>query len=947
MPSGGTALLAQTLTTAGFYGGDGPVATRTLVTISGPSFTQAARIATLNPTGLTYSSAMTFSNNRALANGDIVLLHFWMRAIETMDESGNVTLEAYVEGPGPDYTKSTTARIDASAAWKEFFVPFAVNGAYAAGDLGFKFGFGATGRPQVLEIGGIEAWWYGTSRTLSEMPRTSFEYQGRALDAAWRSDAAVRINQYRKNNYDVQVVDSAGVPVAGKRLRIRQNRQAFQWGTAMVAARLMDTAAPANATYRQKILQLFNAGTLENDLKWPPWDGEWGSAYNESQTLNALAWARGNGLTMRGHVLVWPSVRNLPNSIGPLVTAGDPSVPQRIITHIDDVVPKTAGFLTDWDVLNEPYDNFDVMQKYGYSLMAEWFKEARRQDATAGLFVNDYGILTGGGLNVTKQDAYAATIQRLIDDGAPITGIGLQGHFSGTPTGMNKVWEILQRYATAFPTLDLRITEFDVSTDDEALQADYLRDFYTLLFSHPNVIGVQMWGFWAGAHWREAAAMYRTDWTEKPIGAAYRDLVLNTFMTDEWRTTGPDGRVTGRAFKGGYAIEDVSGQTLGALQIGDGSAGVGSGRITVGAGSAAAAKIVRQPLGTTVAPGATVRFAVEAAGAPAPTVSWYREGGALLGTGPTLTLAAVSAADAGRYYATAVNAGGPETSRLVRLGVRDSAVPATEKLANISTRGLVQTGVGEMVAGFVITGAQPKDVLIRAVGPRLADFGVPGVLPDPSLKLFLPGGTVPIASTDSWAPELAAEFTRLGAFDLGTDTASAALRLQLDPGPYSAVVAGVGGSTGVAIVEVYDAATGTPVEMVNISTRGFVGTGTDNLVAGFVIAGNLPQRVLIRGIGPTLTRFGVDGALPDAVLHLYERKPDGQSRWLRTNYDWTAAANVDDLLAATAKVGAFSLNPGDGDAVLLVDLEPGAYSVALEGANGETGIGLIEVYRVP
>ena len=162
----------------------------------------------------------------------------------------------------------------------------------------------------------------------------------------------------------------------------------------------------------------------------------------------------------------------------------------------------TRGLFSDWDVINEPFDNFDVMNNYGYDLMAEWFKTAGAQESGVGLFINDYGILSGGGLNQEKQEAYAVSINRIKSDGGPITGVAFQGHFSGTPTSITKVWEILERYATEFPDLDMRITEFDITGDDEALKADYLRDFYTIAFSHPKMLGVQMWGFWASAHWK-------------------------------------------------------------------------------------------------------------------------------------------------------------------------------------------------------------------------------------------------------------------------------------------------------------------------------------------------------------------------------------------------------------------------------------------------------------
>src|SRR5690606_27336867 len=137
-------------------------------------------------------------------------------------------------------------------------------------------------------------------------------------------------------------------------------------------------------------------------------------------------------------------------------------------------------------------------------------------------------------------------VEYLLDEGADVGGMGFQGHFDGSPTGIPRVWSILDRYQAASPAMKFRITAFDVDTDDEELQADYTRDFLTICFSHPQVLGVQVWGFWEGAHWRPRAAMFRQDWTEKPNGAAWRDLIYNEWQTDETRTTAGDGRVRGR-----------------------------------------------------------------------------------------------------------------------------------------------------------------------------------------------------------------------------------------------------------------------------------------------------------------------------------------------------------------------------------------------------------------
>ena len=677
VPAGGIALVNGDVATAGsFYANNGSngtaIATRTLVDVTGQNFTRAARIATLAPTGDFWSSAVTMNANRAVADNDVVLIRFFLRAIETTDESGQVTCQLYVEGPAPSYTKSVSTEIRAGLEWTEYFVPFEVEGAHASGTLGIKFGVGATVRPQVLELGGVEVLWYGKSRTLAEMPRTSFQYDGRSLTAPWRAEAGARIERHRKGTYTVRVVNSAGQPVPGATVRIRQRRHAFEFGTAIDGRRIVNTTDATNATYRAKLLELFNAGTLENDLKWQPWIGEWGSSYNRNVALGALQWAQTNQLRMRGHVLVWPSTRNMPASLTAKINASDPSIPTTILEHIDDIVTATRAYLNEWDVLNEPYDNHDIMDRYGNALMADWFNFFFNDMATCEIYINDYAILSGGGLYVAKQDAYEATIRTIRDAGGPLTGIGFQGHFGGAPTGVPRMWTILQRYATAFPDVGFRITEFDFVTDDEALQADFTRDFYTLAFSHPQMRGIQMWGFWAGAHWRSEAALYTTDWRERPNAAAYRQLVFGDWWTDVTTSTSATGQAAGRGFLGSYVAEVAFGGASAAQNF-DLAAGGAEVTVTLNLPTGVPT-ITTQPLGAAVLPGSPVTLSVAAAGSGTLTYQWRKNGIALAGsTAPTLTLPQAQASDTGTYSVAVSGPGGTTISDAAIVGVLTTA----------------------------------------------------------------------------------------------------------------------------------------------------------------------------------------------------------------------------------------------------------------------------------
>lgn len=278
--------------------------------------------------------------------------------------------------------------------------------------------------------------------------------------------------------------------------------------------------------------------------------------------------------------------------------------------------------------------------------------------------------------------------------------------------------------------------------------------------------------------------------------------------------------------------------------------------------------------------------------------------------------------------------------------VSPAPVNGPERLANVSTRGLAGTGARTLIAGFVITGTTPQDVLLRAAGPALSGFAVPGTIADPRLRLFR-GGSL-LAENDDWdlaanANQVTSTSTRVGAFAFPAGSADAALLMRLDPGLYSAQASSKT-TSGVALIEVYDASvSGTAgAKLINLSTRGEVGREGDILIAGIVVNGHLPKKLLIRGVGPGLAPFNVEGFLADPKLRLYRG-----SEFIRENDDWSSGSDAAQVAAAAESTGAFALPSGGKDAALLLYLTPGSYSAQLSGVGDTTGVALIEVYEVP
>ena len=248
---------------------------------------------------------------------------------------------------------------------------------------------------------------------------------------------------------------------------------------------------------------------------------------------------------------------------------------------------------------------------------------------------------------------------------------------------------------------------------------------------------------------------------------------------------------------------------------------------------------------------------------------------------------------------------------------------------NVSTRGKVGTGDNVMIGGFVIEGSAPKTVLITARGPSLAAFGVTGALPNPMLQLF--SGQTQIAANDDWGtapnvPEIEP------AWIAQRHPLESAILTTLDPGAYTAIVSGVGGASGVGIVEIFESDRA-DVPLVNLSTRGQVLTGDDVLIGGFIIQGTTPKTVLVRARGPSMIPFGVANALANPRLQLFS----GQTQ-VAASDDWSSQVDAGAIVAT----GLAPTSPVES--AILITLMPGAYTAIVSGVGGSTGVGIVEVF---
>jgi plastocyanin/outer membrane protein assembly factor BamB len=261
-----------------------------------------------------------------------------------------------------------------------------------------------------------------------------------------------------------------------------------------------------------------------------------------------------------------------------------------------------------------------------------------------------------------------------------------------------------------------------------------------------------------------------------------------------------------------------------------------------------------------------------------------------------------------------------------------SPTPASQAV-NLSTRMFVQTGDDVGIGGFIITGSTPKHVVLRAIGPSLAQFGVPDVLADPVLELHGPGAFVTITN-DNWRDTQEAQIQADGLAP--TNDLESAIDATLAPGAYTGIVRGKNNTTGVGLIEVYDLSPSDVSTLGDISTRAFVSTGNNIVIAGFILGHNSGvDRIVARGIGPSLTAFGVSNALADPTLELR----DSNGTLLIANNNWQDnAAQAAELMAD----GLAPTNPLESG--IAMTLPPGLYTALLAGLNNGTGIGLVEVY---
>ena len=311
----------------------------------------------------------------------------------------------------------------------------------------------------------------------------------------------------------------------------------------------------------------------------------------------------------------------------------------------------------------------------------------------------------------------------------------------------------------------------------------------------------------------------------------------------------------------------------------------------------------------------------------------------------TLTIQTTANLNGDRFRCIATNPVGTATSPLHTLTVNVPGSTSPSRIVNLSVRSPAGSGDQTLIMGFVVSGSGSTELIARGVGPTLTALGFPNAVTNPRVRFFNAVGDT-LAENDDWqdTPALRSRFNEIGAFALEENSGDAVLELDLPAGGYTAHLSTQGEDPRVALIELYSVTGSSDAELSNVSARSSVGTGSNVLIAGFVLEGDEPKTLLIRGIGPSLIPLGVPAAtvMADPQVQIF---PIGSTTVIASSDDWGGDSTV---VAAAEAVGAFPLtNPDSLDAALVITLEPGVYSALLSGVSGDTGVALIEVYAVP
>jgi endo-1,4-beta-xylanase len=489
------------------------------------------------------AEVQTTGQKEPIRKGDVLILRYWVRSPAGGRETGEASWQTIIQLNREPWTGLASTASSAGKNWRELFLSCQADRDFEAGTVQVTLHIAS--QAQTLEFAEFDMLNLGSGVDIAKLPFTSVSYEGRESNAAWRKVAAERIDKHRKAAIRLQVVDRRGRPVPKAKLHLVLREHEYVFGS-FTSSKAGEIGVEGDR-YRAEMERMFNRMTVP--IYWADWG--WESAESRATYMRILEWCKRENLRMKAHCLIWPSQRFSPTRLQPLLTDAS-ALRKSIFEAMDErlAVLKPYAF-ENIDVLNELKSETEFASIVGDDLYRESFVRSAKTWPKADQVYNDYSVFESGGNDVSSQAAWEDRVRLLIRQKAPVTMLGWQAHFGETLTPPTRVWELLDRYA-AF-RLPFEITEFDVETRDEQAQADYTRDLLTAWFAHPSTRGFTMWGFWEGDHWKPVGAMFRKDWSPKPMAKVWVELTRRKWWTDVQTVTDGKGRVQLRGFKGKYS----------------------------------------------------------------------------------------------------------------------------------------------------------------------------------------------------------------------------------------------------------------------------------------------------------------------------------------------------------------------------------------------------------
>ncbi|MBE7054331.1 MAG: hypothetical protein E7391_08720 [Ruminococcaceae bacterium] len=510
-----------------------------IVDVEGMPFKKAVRATVFSPVEPPYAYQISMGPllSGKAEDGDVCLLKLYMRTEQGgQGEAQMGQVQIVVEQDGHPYDKILTANAMNAKQWKEFYFPFKFKNDFTRTNI--RLGY----YEQIVEIGGYEIINYGQNVNLEDLPTDTNSSPFLMPDAKWRSEAWERIENIRKGDFKVVVKDKNGNAVPNADVKFDMYEHQFEWGVAI------DTPILSDKFYQKVLSENFNAGVSVGYTKWANYEK------NPQYVKDMFKMAKDLGIKyLRGHTLLWDLVyvegnSSLPADV-PTLYNDKEALQKRIKEHINGITSDLKEYIPyEWDVLNEAVKNHVIQDIYGIEIVKEWYDMAREAMGEDGvLYYNDF----------RREKEFYDMMDKYIEMDVDFDGIGLQSHY-GSAENPEVIYELYNKMASYGKRL--KITEFDFMTPDNELQANFLRDFMIITFSHDAVDGLIMWGFRGGAN--NKYALYTSDNKPKEGLQIWQDLIYNKWWTKESGKTNENGEFNVRGYYGDYDVTITVGDTV-------------------------------------------------------------------------------------------------------------------------------------------------------------------------------------------------------------------------------------------------------------------------------------------------------------------------------------------------------------------------------------------------